>query len=250
MSEHDFRVPPAGPMPSPTPEHQRRITNNKWFEVVTVILMIVVGFGYLAWRNYRANTHIDPARTLSESAKEIEREGGTKLSVSSLFGRQVLSYTQKMDIFDCNVDLIGMDPDSPLETAIIWLTPQPGKWAPEGNSLLKAVNGVGELGQKLVKSSSEAMDKAAKTMELIGDTKRPHDKGVAATNDGWKITYVTYRGFDENADPPEAVLYYILQRMSAGEDGSLAVFNRTLYDAVKQGIDAKLAVQAASSAGG
>ena len=246
MSEQDFRVPPSGPMPLPTPEHQRKITNNKWFEVSVVVLMIVGGAGYLLWRNSGSITPVDPARTLADSAKVVERAGGVKSGSTKIFDREMDSYSQKMGLFECHVELMGKGPESPLETAIIWLTPGPGDWAPTEKSLLEAVNSVGELGHKLVQSTAEAMDKASNTMELIQDVDRPHEKGVSATNDGWKVTYVTYRGFDEASDPPQAVLYYVIQRLSAGEDESLGLFNRTLYDAIHRGTDAKAAVQAVS----
>lgn len=246
MSEQDFRVPPAGPVPLPTPEHQRKITLNKVFEVTLVALMIVGGAGYLLWRNSGSITPANPARTLADAAAAVEQEGAVKSGSTRIFDRDMDSYSLELDLFDCHIGLLGKDPNSPLETAIIWLTPKPGDWSPSGKSLLDAVNGVGELGHTLVESSGEAMDKAANTMEFIGHVPRPHDKGVAATNDGWKVTYVTYRSFDESADPPQAVLYYVIQRMSAGEDESLGAFNRTLYDAIHLGQDAQAAVHRVS----
>lgn len=249
MSEQDFRVPPSGPTPLPTPEHQRKITGNKWFEVITVVLMIVVGFGYLAWRNSGGISDGDPARTLGESAHRIELDGAVQAENTLVFGRHLLSYTQNAGIFERHIDLVGTDLKSPLETAIIWLTPNSGDWKPTDQSLLDAVNGVGELGRRLVVSSSDALAKAVNTMEFIKDSERPHDKGVAATTDGWKITYVTYHGFDEHADP-QPVLYFVLQRMSAGEDDALGVFNRTLYEAIQRGDDAVAAVRAAGSQAG
>lgn len=246
MSEQDFRVPPEGPVPKPAPEHQRKITYNKVFEVTLVVLMIVGGAGYLLWRNSGSITPANPARTLADAAAAVEREGAVKSGSAKIFDRDMDSYSLESDLFDCHIGLLGKDPSSPLETAIIWLTPKPGGWSPTDKSLLDAVNGVGELGHTLVESTGEAMEKASSTMEFIGDVPRPHDKGVAATNDGWKVTYVTYRGFDESANPPQAVLYYVIQRMSAGEDESLGAFNRTLYNAIRQGQDAKAAVQRVS----
>ncbi|NUM52363.1 MAG: hypothetical protein HUU46_01845 [Candidatus Hydrogenedentes bacterium] len=252
MNEQDFRVSPPGPVPLPTPEHQRKITRNKWFEVITVCTMIIAGFGYLAWRNSGRLTSVDPARTLGDAVKAVEAtvepRGGSKFGQGGgLFGRRMVSFSYPMDLFECRVDLIGKDENSPLETAIIRLAPRGGEWDPSDAALLDAVNSVGELGQKLVRSTGEAMDKAANTMELVGDSARPHDKGVAATNDGWKVTYVTYRSFDEKADPPQPVLYYVIQRMSAGEDESIGELNRTLYEAIRQGADAKAAILRAAS---
>lgn len=243
MSEQDFRVPPIGPVPLPTPEHQRKIARNKWFEVVTVMLMIVVGFGYLAWRNSGRAASFNAAQTLEASISAVKADGATQLNSTTIGDRTMMSLSKKLVGFDCNVQLLAKSPDAPLETAIIWLAPPAGTFDPSEGTMLEAVNGVGELGYLLVPSSAEAMEKAVKTSEQIKDSPRPHQRGVAATNDGWKVTYVTYQNYDETANPPQAVLYYVIQRLSVGEDKSLGPFNRTLHEAIQQGTDAIQAIQ-------
>ena len=54
-------------------------------------------------------------------------------------------------------------------------------------------------------------------MKPVTDTPRLHDKGVQQTSDGWKLTYVTYRSYDEQAGP-QPMLCYVLQRQSAAAD--------------------------------
>ena len=248
MDEKDFRVPPAPTfgLPLPTPEHQRKITRNKWFEVVTVMLMIVIGFGYLAWRNSGRAASFNAAQTLEASISAMKEDGATQLSSTTIGNRTMASLSKKLAGFDCNVELLGKYPNAPLETAIIWLAPPAGTFSPSDSLMLEVVNGVGELGHKLVPSTAEAMEKAVKTSELIKDSPRPHQRGVAATNDGWKVTYVTYGNYDETASPPQAVLYYVIQRLSAGEDETLGPFNRALHEAILQGADAKQAIQLAT----
>lgn len=243
MSEQDFRVPPSGPLPLPTPEHQRKISRNKWFEVVTVILMIVIGFGYLAWRNSGTAAPANASKSLETAITAVKADGATQLSSTTIGNRIMTSLSKKLAGFDCNIELLGKSPSEPLETAIIWLAPPPGSFSPSESSMLEVVNGVGELGHSLVPSSAEAMEKAVKTSELIKDSPRPHQRGVAATNDGWKVTYVTYQNYDETANPPQAVLYYVIQRLSAGEDETLGPFNRALHEAILQGTDAVQAIQ-------
>jgi hypothetical protein len=145
------------------------------------------------------------------------------------------------------VDLIGENEDTPLETAIIWLTPQPGAGEPSEHTLQAAVNGAGLVAQLLVRSSGLAFEKAAKTMERISDSPRPHNKGVGATDDGWKLTYITYASHDEGADPPP-MLCLVLQRLSAGEDEALAAMNRTMYEALQAGRDIKTVLREVENA--
>ncbi|MCC6153742.1 MAG: hypothetical protein IT367_08295 [Candidatus Hydrogenedentes bacterium] len=245
MDEKDFRVPtsPTFGLPLPTPEHQRKITRNKWFEVITVILMIVIGFGYLAWRNSGTVPPANASNTLQAAITAVKADGATQLTSTTIGDRTMVSLSKKLAGFDCNVEVLGKSPNEPLETAIIWLAPPPGAFSPSDSSMLEVVNGVGELGHKLVPSTADAMEKAVKTSELIKDAPRPHQRGVAATNDGWKVTYVTYQNYDETANPTQAVLYYVIQRLSAGEDESLGPINRALHKAILEGTNAVQAIQ-------
>ena len=243
MDESRYGIPRIDPVPLPTAEHQQKITRQKWFEIITVILLILAGTGFLAWRNNHTHTHLDANSTITESGEALESAGFEAEGTTSILNRQFATFHEKLDIFDCRIDLVGTGPDAPMETAIVWLTPIAGTWSPTAESLQAAVNRVGELGQTLVQTSGEALVTATSTLSSIRDVKRPHERGVAATSDGWKVTYVTYQGFDENASP-EPVLVLILQKLSAGSDSELADFNRTLYQAVDDGMDIKTALKA------
>jgi len=245
MSASQFRVPPPGTLPLPTPEHQRKITRNKWFEIGTVVLLIVAGFGFLSFRNYRSTHHVDPAATLSESAQAIGADGATPVDSTAFFNRTCQSFRKHIEGFECHIDLIGKGADMPLETALIWLTVLPGK-EPSPETFQLAVNSVGSLGQTLVFSSAEALEKAAKTMVYVSATQRPHDKGVAGTNDGWKVTYATFR----QAGGAEPALCLVLQRLSAASDPELSDFNRALYETLQQGGELKGALAVAGTAVG
>ncbi|MFA6239303.1 MAG: hypothetical protein WC655_00150 [Candidatus Hydrogenedentales bacterium] len=243
MTETRHGIPYPDPMPSPTPEHQRRISKQKWFEVATVLLLIAAGFGFLGWRDYRAHHRTEPAKSLEEASKAIESAGCAPAGTAKIFNRHFLSYRQQLEDFECHVNLVGVEPGLPLETAVIWLTPKAGQAPASEESLQKAVNSVGVLGQTLVASSSQALEAASKTMEFLSDAKRPHDKGVAGTTDGWKLTYVTYREYDADG-APEPVLCMVLQSLSAASESTLADFNRTMYEAIHQGVDVETALRA------
>jgi hypothetical protein len=246
MPETRYGIPGVDPVPLPEPGHRRRITREKLFEVVSVILLIICGFGYLSYRNYRTHHHVEPATSLAESIRTIEATGAVADGQTTIHGLQFISFRQKLDPFACHIDLVGVASDAPLDAAVIWLTPNPGQWSPTEESLQIAVNSVGQIGQKLVTASSDAFEKAANTMTVVSDTARPHEKGVAGTSDGWKITYITYRSFDENSEP-QPVLFLILHRLSAASDDQHAELNRALYEAVEKGDDVKTALQALKS---
>ncbi|MBI5093727.1 MAG: hypothetical protein HZB26_14945 [Candidatus Hydrogenedentes bacterium] len=234
------------PIPLPSPDHQQRITRQKWFEIGAVALLIAAGAGYLVWRDVRSQTTADNSVSLTASAEVIKQAGGHASGGTVLLNRHFQTFRQELTIFDCQVALIGEGTEDPLETAVIWLTPVPDKWAPTAEAMQGAVNSVASLAQKLVRSAGDALEKASKTMIYVSDTKRPHDKGVAGTSDGWKITYVTYRSANEGA-APEPALYLVLQRLSAGSNPDLAVFNRTLYEAIEQGDDIETVLRGASA---
>jgi hypothetical protein len=241
MLESIHVVPIPDPMPKPTPEHQRKITRGKIFEIVTVISLILLGTAFLYWRTSLQNAAADPAASIESSIAALETGGAQPVDETSLFGRRIWSFARPITGFTAHVDLIGEQAATPLETAIIWLTPQPGAGAPTEHTLQAAVNGAGMTAQTLVASAGLAFDKAAKTMEFVSDSPRPHDKGVGATDDGWKLTYITYRSYDDAA--PQPMLCLVLQRLSAGENEALAVMNRTLYDALNSGRDIKSALR-------
>lgn len=244
MSDTNYGIPYPGAMPEPTPEHQQKITRQKWFEIATVIGLIVLGAGILAWRQAE-NRRPEPSTTLPDAAKAVEAAGYAAKAGGTAFGQQFLSFEKPLDDFRCTVDLAGASAAAPMDLCIVTLLPLPGKAVPAAEALQKAVNDVGILGQKLVRSSAEAFDRAAKAMKPVTDTPRLHDKGVQQTSDGWKLTYVTYRSYDEHAEA-QPMLCYVLQRQSTASDPALEGMNQALYAAVKAGSAPRAALEAAS----
>ncbi len=241
MSETQYGIPYPGPMPSPTPEHQRRIFKEKAFEIVTVVVLIIAGFSFLAWRNYQSN-QAAAALTINDVAAVIQDASLIPSGTTTLHARTFHGFTKPMGNFTCNVDLIGVGGDDPLETCILWLTPQAGEWPPAPEALQDVVNNVRQLAISILPASAQALEAAVTTSEFLSDAPRPHDKGVAATNNAWRLTYVTYRSFDETAEP-QPVLVLVLQRLSAGENPELGTMNRILFDAIQKGNDIKTALR-------
>lgn len=232
MPDTNYGIPYPGPMPVPTPEHQRKITREKWFEIITVISLIVAGASFLAWRNY-ASTPPDPSRSLADSLQAIATAGYLPATNETFFGQQFRGFSKDIEGFTCQADLVAPAEAAPTDAVLISLVPAAGA-TPSPEALQFAVNAVASLAQTLVPSSGEALITASKTMEEALEVPRPFEKGVGATKDGWKLTYITYRSYDETGVPPP-MLHLVLHRLTAASDVAQADLNRRLYEALNQG---------------
>ncbi len=238
--------PPSmdGPPPAPDPEHNRRILKEKRFEILAVMGFIILGTGFLMWRGVRPTIVMEGPDTFGEAVELVQYSGYAKEGTTDLFGRTVVTFGAPIEGFVLSIDLFGTGDDVPLETAILWLEPNPDEWPPSEEEYQKAVNAVADVGVRLVSHSNEAIQKAIDTSVFERDAERPHDKGVAATQDGWKITYLVFKEFDETAEPAPA-LTLVLQSIEAASDPGLAALNRTLYRAAEAGEEVKAALAAA-----
>jgi hypothetical protein len=236
-----------GPPPEPDPDHNRRILKEKRFEILTVVGFIVLGTGFLMWRGVTPQIITDAPETFGESIETVQSVGLARGESVSLFGRNVVSFGQHMEGFDCSVDLFGVSDDRPLETALVWLTPVAAEWPPSEAEYQDAVNAVANIAVRLLPSSDDAIERAIETSVFERDADRPHDKGVAGTQDGWKVTYVVFREFDETSDPKPA-LVLVLQSLDAGSDPNLEALNRELYRAVGAGEAVKPALKSLAAA--
>jgi len=244
MPEYINGIPYPSPPPRPEPAHQKKITREKWMEIAIVISLIISGAAFLAWRNYSQAPNAGASNSIAESATVLKKFDALPASEKVIYGRTFWSFQKPLAGFTANIDLVGEREDTELETAIIWLTPIPGNPAPSESDLQAAVNGAGQIAESLLPSAGLAFETASKTMELI-NTNRPHDKGVGATTDGWKLTYITYRSYDGNA-APQPMLCIVLHRLSAAERDDLGTLNRSLYQALENGDDIKTALLATS----
>lgn len=234
--------PRQAPPPAPEPEHQQKITREKWFEIISVMLLIIGGMAFLMWRNGHNHERTGPVNSVAEAAIRLETRGLTPTGKEKVGGREFSGYQKSLHEFECNVDLTGRDTDAPLETAMLWLQAKSADPAPAGQAVQDAVNEVSHLASVLVPAAEEAIQKAVHTSERLSDGPRSYDKGVAATNDGWKVTYVTYATVENTQQP---VLVLVLQSLDAGSDPALGEFNRTLYQSIARGISARSAFDSA-----
>jgi hypothetical protein len=233
-------APPSmeGPPPEPDPDHNRRILKEKRFEILTVVGLIVAGTAFLMWRGVSPQVVIENPETLGDAEQAVQYAGFKPQGQTSFFARTAVTLSRQIDGFECNVDLIGRNETEPLETAVIWLEPNPEQWPPTETQYQDAVNMVSSVGVRLVTTASDAIQTAVDTSLVVNDADRPHDKGVASTQDGWKITYVVFKNFDEDAEPRPA-LTLVIQSLDAASDPALEDLNRGLYAAVREGIDVK-----------
>jgi hypothetical protein len=242
MAKLQHGIPYPAP-PAPEPAHQRRITRQKWFEITVVVLLVCGGVGFLAWRS-GGRMPAQSAGTLHESGEDLLGLGARENAAEAIFGLEFRHFSQELKGFECRIAIAGAAADTPLDLAVISLWPEAGE-APPDAARQAAVNHVLDIGLAIVPASGEALEKAVRTSELVSEVPRPHDKGVAATNNGWKATYITYRSFDDSA-APEPVLYYILQRLTAASEDTAAPLYRTLFEAVHNGQDVMLQLREAA----
>lgn len=235
-----------GLAPLPDPEHQQRITRQKVFEIVCVLLLICGGVGYLMWRGDGMHVDREAPRTLQEAVAIVEAEGYSPREPAVLHGRLFAAFGRVSSPFESHIALVGPSADEPVEMVLLWLTPQADVKELSPAALKAGVDAVARHGQLLVPSMMEALEKAVNTMVFQSDTERVHDKGVAGTDDAWKLTYVTYHAFDEG-DTAQPALVLLLQRLSAASDPALADFNRTLYRAVSEGVSFEVALRASAA---
>jgi len=231
-----------GPPPEPDPEHNRRILKEKRFEILAVVSFIVLGTGFLMWRGVMPQIVTEAPETFAEAVETVQYNGFAKRASTTLFGRNVITFERHIEGFDCTVDLFGASDDAPLETALIWLAPVAEEWPPSDEEYQNAVNAVSNAGIRLVPKANEAIEKAIATSVFERDADRPHDKGVAATQDGWKITYIVFRKFDEETEAQPALML-VLQSLSAASDPESELLNRELYRAIEAGEEVKAALR-------
>jgi len=218
------------PPPQPEPEHQRRINRGHWFERIAIAVVVFAGIAYLMWSGNEPQVETAAPETVDEATSLILAANYERASSGEVEGQSYLVLRRDLESFTTRIALLGKEPAEPLDTALIWLTLNSGD-DPAPGVFQDVVNTVAGLAQTLVPTSNEALETAISTITLETDTLRPHEKGVAQTKDGWKITYVTYREADVN----DVALVLVLQRLSVASDPAFALFHRHLFTAIKQG---------------
>lgn len=225
-------------------EHQQNLRNQKYFEVATVIILILVGFGYLAISIGNRPIAGDGTSTLANLASVVG-------SVDFVQGDQVESaehvfhpYTREGDLHTA-IDFVLREGKERVDTIIVSVSLPPGTELPSneraGELAQEAFNDVAELSDRLVPTSLEGLSNAVRTTTDVADGDTAFLKGVAQTANGWKITYILYR----NVEPNESgipFLLFIYQHLEAASDPAQEAFSKALFTAANDGMTIRTAL--------
>ena len=232
--------------PAPDPEHQHRINKQKGFEIATIIVLVIVGVGYFAISNRPPAGQGDGPNTVAKLLQIVTSHDYTSEGESLILGRKFHSYRRQEGVFQSTIDLIEDAETNSVEAILIVVSHPAGKTFPPDDvaeaATQDALNTMVRFGEALIPSSPPALQKAAITMSL-GKRGILHNKGVAQTSDGWKVTYITYREYEEDGEDVPLLLF-LYQRLSAASSPDLADFNRVLYESINVGQDPKSGLRA------
>lgn len=232
--------------PVPDPEHQHRIKRQKIFEIGAVMVMIVVGVGYFAISNRASQSRTVGPITMSSFSNIVFANDFEATGDTSILGHRFRSYSREEPILWTSLDIISAEDDEAVEALLIVVshpggTPFPTDEVAE-RAIQEGLDEMADLCEHLIPSSNLALQKAVITMSA-GKEGVLHNKGVAQTSDGWKVTYITYREYEETGEDIPLLLF-LYQRLSAASDPELGDFNRVLYESINSGTDAKAGLRA------
>jgi hypothetical protein len=224
----------------PDAEHQNSINRQKYFEIATVITIIIVGFGYFAISIGRTPGGDVGSTTIENLGAILRSEGFEGSQASTALDREFTGFVKQGKILRTTIDLVGAV-DSDVTEAIIFATSLPtGRPFPSDDIAKAAVqesfNEIVHLGELLVPASTDGLSKAANTTTEVKSGDINFRKGVAQTSSGWKITYIAYREYDENGEDIPLLLF-IYQRLDAASNPALETFNEILFSAANDGLD-------------
>ena len=221
--------------PQPEAEHQQTINRQKYFEIASVIIMILVGFGYLALSiNNRESASTSVSGTVEDMPSVLTTQGYTAEGTTTILDQRFDTFTHQGGILRTTVDLmsLGAKADSEINAFIIAVglpanqpLPPDGVIAP---AVQDAFNVVAELGEALLPHSTPGFEKAVATTAPIQLNAVYHLKGVAQTSSGWKITYINYRAYEEN-EQGIPLLLFIYEQLNTASDTELEDFHLALY---------------------
>lgn len=232
--------------PAPDPEHQHRINKQKGFEIAAVIVTIIVGVGFFAIRNRAPAGQGNGSDTAANMLYLVDGHDFSSEGESFILGKKFQSYRRQEGVFQSTIDLIEDAETESVEAVLIVVSHPAGKTFPQDDiaetAIQDALDTMVHFGEVLIPSSPPALQKAAATMST-GKQGLLHNKGVAQTSDGWKVTYITYREYKEDGEDIPLLLF-LYQRLSAASSPELADFNRVLYESINAGEDPKSRLRA------
>ncbi len=229
----------------PDEDHQQKINRQKYFEIASVIILILVGFGYMAISSGRNAAPGDGTSTIANLSALIEGQGFQVLGSSMALTREFHGFSEQGDILNTSVELVSPESGQDAEAIIFAVghpqgTPFPSDDVAEA-AVQAAFDRVAKLGEVLVPSSSQGLSTAVNTTVEVSSGAVRYLKGVAQTSNGWKITYVAYREY-EGGGGQVPLLLFVYQRLDAASDPALEDFNQVLFTAVNESTNIKQAM--------
>lgn len=232
--------------PQPEAEHQHAINGQKYFEIAAVIVMILVGFGYLAISNGQESV----ATPISQGdyPSLLSEHGFRAVDSTTLQGLSFETFQRDQGLLRSTVDLISFEAAGQQTLGAIVVAVALPKERPFPSDALiepavqEAFNGASLLAEALVPHSTPGLEKAVKTTAPITQGSLNHHKGVAQTHSGWKITYINYREYAGNGEDVPLLLF-IYETLDFASDVEVKNFHEALYTSARLGDDLKRTLQ-------
>lgn len=220
------------------PDHQQSINRQKYFEIATVITLIIVGFGYLAISIGRRPDAGDGTATISNHTAILLSDGYEQVESTRAMDQRFHSFRLQDETLLTSIDLVSADEGDRTQVIIFSVGLPSEKTMPSVEVAAKMVqdafDSIADLGERLVHDSTLGLSKAVKTTVVVTNDDTRFHKGVAQTSSGWKITYIAYREVDGEGDTIPLLLF-IYQRLDAASDPALESFNHILFSAANDG---------------
>lgn len=236
----------------PGEAHQLKLNRQKYFEIATVITLILVGFGYLAISIGNQPNAGDGTTTISNQTSILLSANFDQQESVRAMDRRFDSFSKQGDTLLTTVDLISADGVDSAEAVIFSVGIPEEEAMPSVEDAEKMVqeafDAVADLGERLVPTSTDGLSKAVNTTVVVSEDGVRFMKGVAQTASGWKITYLAYREVDDDASPVPLLLF-LYQRLDAASNPDLEAFNGILFGAANDGLNIRQAMLEASTNG-
>jgi hypothetical protein len=219
------------------PDHLERLRKQKIFEIGIVVTLIIVGVVYLSAFSKRPSGPNARSTSIDEFSTVIDSRGYELVSESNSEEKQFHSYQRSFGILQHDLHVIAPTQSDQVEAFTISASVPAGEQYPQAqqadDATQKSFNSIVNLAESLLPTSTDALKKAAATVtEGKGSTR--HEKGVAQTTDGWKVTYIMYRkAEDDGSEIP--LLLFLFQRLDAASNPDNESFNRVLFNGIGNG---------------
>jgi hypothetical protein len=223
------------------PEHQQNINRQKYFEIATVIILILVGFGYLSISTGQTPAANDGSAKIHDLVDIVEGMDYISGDVLQAGEQTIHPLHLTGPILNSSVDIISATDSEVAHTIILSVHFPANETFPADDiaepAIQEAFNASATLGELLVPRSTESLSKAVNTTAEKKKDGKHLFRGAAQTSSGWKISYIAYREIDKTGDRDIPLLLFIYQQLDAASDPMLQTFNERMFATVNAGGD-------------